>query len=211
MCVGDVNRVKSKALQKLMDLFGRMPSIGSRTAERMALHVARASEKEISDLLQAIQDVQSQVGYCKICFNISEGAHCAICDDPRRDQHYLCVVEQPTDLVSIERSSVFKGLYHVLQGSFSPLDGIGPGDLQIGTLMQRLRNEHCDVREVILATNPTASGEATALYLTKAIRSQCPNIVVSRIGYGVAVGSDIAYVDKSTLARSLQSRTVVSD
>ncbi len=197
--------MKSPSLQKLIDCFAKMPSIGSRTSERMALYVTRAKKEDIQILLKAIQNVCDQVKQCKICHHLSEQEVCSICSNSQRDSQVICVVEQSGDLMAIEKTDSFKGVYHVLEGILSPLDGVGPSDINVGTLMNRLKNNQ--VKEVIIATNPTSNGEATASYVFKAVKSLAKEIRVSRIGFGVAIGSELSYVDKFTMARSLELRT----
>ena len=198
--------MKSKSLQCLSDLLSRMPTIGARTADRMAYYIARAPEDDMDRLVGAIHNVRAKVRYCKICSHMADADVCLICEDHKRDKEVICVVEQSSDLLSIEKAGSFSGVYHVLKGVFSPLDGIGPKDLEVGSLMHRLRTAKEPIKEVILATSPTANGESTAFYLTKAVRSLNQEIRVSRIGFGVAVGSDLSYVDKFTLSHSLESR-----
>ena len=197
--------MKLRSVQNLIQIFSKMPAIGSKTAERMALYVSRANAEEVRMLLKAIQDVSESVQMCKRCHFLSEGELCTICSNDQRNGKSICVVEHNEDVLSIEKTQAFQGVYHVLGGVFSPLDGIGPSDINVGSLMNRLRNY--DVSEVIIATNPTANGEITSSYIVKAVQSLDKSICVSRIGLGVAMGSELAYVDKLTMSRSLESRT----
>lgn len=197
--------MKSKSLQTLMEQLAKLPSIGSRTAERLALHIAKAKPEDVESLMRAIQSVRESIKQCKRCHFMAEADLCAICANEQRNQTQICVVENNADLMAIEKTKTYQGTYHVLEGVFAPLDGVGPSDINIGSMMNRLKNQ--DIREVIIATNPTANGEATANYIAKAIHSLGKSIDVSRIGFGVALGSELSYVDKFTMARSLEART----
>ncbi len=194
------------SIQRLIDEFSKMPTIGLRTAERLAYYIARLPETESVALLKTIQDVQQHITYCRSCFNIAKDKLCTICSDQTRDHSVVCVVEQQLDIEAIENTNSYKGLYHVLLGALSPLDGITPSKLKIGELLNKIKHQHHNISEVILATNPDANGEATALYLTKAL-SQVDGLRVSRIGFGMAMGSKLNFVDKSTLFRALENRT----
>ena len=200
--------MKSSYLKQLADAFSRMPSIGTRTAERMALYVARVRKQDIETLIQAIRNVKDNVVYCQQCQNISEETLCSICADHSRNSHSLCVVEQASDVIAIEKTGVFRGKYHVLHGSFSTMDGIGPKQIKMGELSQRIKDA-TELKEVIIATNPNVNGEATAMYITKLVKSVNPQIKTTRIGFGLAIGSDIAYVDKATMQKSLETRSVL--
>jgi recombination protein RecR len=195
-------------IQNLIQQFQKMPSIGSRTAERLAYYMVKSSKKEINTFVRAINAVKSNIHTCLECNNFCENDVCEICKDKKtRDLRTLCVVEQPYDIMSIEKTKTHKGLYHVLLGVLSPLDGIGPNDIKIGHLLKRLKDSKSKIKEVIIATNPNANGESTAAYLIKAIAPL--KIKVSRIGFGVAVGSDLSYTDKSTLLRAFEARRSV--
>lgn len=192
----------SPSLGRLIDELVKLPGIGRKTAQRLAYHLLRANKDEALALSQAIVDLKERVGFCRQCFNAAEGELCEICRDSRRDRSLLCVVEEPSDLLAVERTSEYRGLYHVLQGHLSPLDGIGPENLRIRELLARA--EPATVREVILATNPNAEGEATAMYLTQLIKPR--GIRITRIARGLPVGSDLDLSDEVTLARALEGR-----
>jgi len=189
-------------LARLVDELARLPTVGPKTAQRLAFHILRMPEEEVRQLAQAILDARARMRSCSICFNLTDVDPCAICTSPTRDPSVLCVVEDPRDVLAMERTREFKGRYHVLQGAISPLDGIGPEDLRIRELLQRL--EGGEVREVIIATNPRVEGDATAIYLTRLIRPL--GIKVTRIAHGLPVGGDIEYADEVTLAKALEGR-----
>ena len=202
--------LSSRFLENLIDEFARLPSIGRKTAQRLALHVLKAPREEAARLAEAILLVKDRVGFCSLCGNYAEQDPCPLCSDPRRDHGLLCVVEQPVDVLAIERTASFRGVYHVLRGVLSPLDGVGPDDLRVRELLVRLNGKasegapHAEAREVILATNPTVNGEATAMYLQKLLAPL--GMRVTRIARGVPVGSDLEYSDVVTLARALEGR-----
>lgn len=192
------------AVERLITELTKLPGIGPRTAQRLAFHILRLKPEEALPLAAAIVEVKEKIGFCQRCFNLAEGELCEICTDPRRDQSVICVVEQPADIVPIERTHEYRGLYHVLGGALSPIDGIEPSDLHIAELVRR-----CDetVHEVILATNPTMTGEATALYITDLLPT---HVRVSRLASGLPVGGDLEYADELTLGRALSGRHEVS-
>ena len=195
---------------RLIEAFSRLPGIGPKTAQRLTYHLLRAPEGEARILAAALVDVRDKVVFCERCFNISDAPLCPICRDPGRDVSRLCVVEEPLDVLALERTSEFKGLYHVLHGAISPIDGIGPDRLKIRELLVRADEAKRDgepLAEVILATNPTLEGEATAMYLAERIESAVG--VVSRIARGLPVGGDLEYADEVTLIRALQGRRAV--
>jgi recombination protein RecR len=196
----------SRFLENLIDELARLPSIGRKTAQRLALHLLKAPREEAARLSEAILLVKDRVGFCSLCGNYAEQDPCPLCTDPRRDHGLLCVVEQPVDVLAIERTASFRGVYHVLRGVLSPLDGTGPEDLRVRELLQRLNGgaPETSVREIILATNPTVNGEATAMYLQKLLAPL--GAKVTRIARGVPVGSDLEYSDIVTLARALEGR-----
>jgi recombination protein RecR len=204
--------LSSRFLENLIDEFARLPSIGRKTAQRLALHVLKAPREEAARLAEAILLVKDRVGFCSLCGNYAEQDPCPLCADPRRDHRLVCVVEQPVDVLAIERTASFRGVYHVLRGVLSPLDGTGPEDLRVRELLGRLNGAGAahegtpggEVREVILATNPTVNGEATAMYLQKLLTPL--GVKVTRIARGVPVGSDLEYSDVVTLARALEGR-----
>jgi recombination protein RecR len=195
---------------KLIEAFARLPGIGPKTAQRLTYHLLRAPDAEARALAAALVAVRDQVVFCSTCFNISERDECAICADPGRDQTRLCVVEEPLDVLALERTGEFKGRYHVLHGAISPIDGIGPDRLKIRELLERADAASRDgarFEEVILATNPTLEGEATAMYLAERLEPVVG--VVSRIARGLPVGGDLEYADEVTLIRALQGRRAV--
>jgi recombination protein RecR len=202
--------LSSRFLENLIDELARLPSIGRKTAQRLALHILKAPREEAARLSEAILLVKDRVGFCSLCGNYAEQDPCPLCADPRRDHALLCVVEQPVDVLAIERTASFRGVYHVLRGVLSPLDGTGPEDLRVRELLERLNGRVADggaggpAREVILATNPTVNGEATAMYLQKLLTPL--GVKVTRIARGVPVGSDLEYSDIVTLARALEGR-----
>jgi recombination protein RecR len=202
--------LSSRFLENLIDEFARLPSIGRKTAQRLALHVLKAPREEAARLAEAILLVKDRVGFCSLCGNYAEHDPCPLCADPRRDHGLVCVVEQPVDVLAIERTASYRGVYHVLRGVLSPLDGVGPDDLRVRELLLRLNGQaregvpHATAREVILATNPTVNGEATAMYLQKLLTPL--GVRVTRIARGVPVGSDLEYSDVVTLARALEGR-----
>jgi recombination protein RecR len=195
---------------RLIESFGRLPGIGPKTAQRLTYHLLRAPDAEARALAAALVDVRDKVVFCERCFNISDQELCAICRDPGRDQARLCVVEEPLDVLALERTAEFKGLYHVLHGAISPIDGIGPERLRIRELLARADQASRDgapFEEVIIATNPTLEGEATAMYLNERLESVVGS--VTRIARGLPVGGDLEYADEVTLIRALQGRRAV--
>ncbi len=195
---------------RLIESFARLPGIGPKTAQRLTFHLLRASDTEARTLAAALIAVRDQVVFCDRCFNISDAPLCPICRDPARDQTRLCVVEEPLDVLALERTGEFKGLYHVLHGAISPIDGIGPDRLRIRELLERAdasAREGSPLVEVIMATNPTLEGEATAMYLAERLEPVVG--VVSRIARGLPVGGDLEYADEVTLIRALQGRRAV--
>jgi recombination protein RecR len=195
---------------RLIESFSRLPGIGPKRAQRLTYHLLRAPETEARTLAAALVDVRDKVVFCDRCFNISDEPLCPICRDPARDGSRLCVVEEPLDVLALERTSEFKGLYHVLHGAISPIDGIGPDRLKIRELLGRADEAHRNgepFSEVILATNPTLEGEATAMYLAERLENVVG--VVSRIARGLPVGGDLEYADEVTLIRALQGRRAV--
>ena len=191
----------SPAVDNLVAQLTRLPGIGTRTAQRLTFHLLRASKDEALALAQAIEEVKERVRFCRECGNLTEDEVCAICLDARRDRTIVCVIEQPVDLLSIERTAEYRGLYHVLGGALSPIDGVDPGDLRIDELFARV--ERNGIEEVVLATNPTMTGEATAGYLADRLRGR---VRVTRLASGLPVGSDLEYADEVTLGRALVGR-----
>jgi recombination protein RecR len=191
-------------LQRLITELSKLPGVGGRTAQRLAFHVLRASEDDAFALAEAIREVKLKIGFCEICFNLAEGSLCRICEDSRRDGELICVVEEPVDVISIERTHEFSGRYHVLGGALSPIDGIDPEDLKIDELYARVRTG--EVREVVVATNPTTTGEATAMHIADGIRAVAPDVTVTRLASGLPVGADLEYADELTLGRAFSGR-----
>jgi len=196
----------SPSLERLIELISKLPGLGRKSAARLALHILRHSEEEAETLAQAILDVKHRVHLCRVCSNFTESDICVICADPKRDHSIICVVETPSDVMRLEKSGAYRGLYHVLGGTLSPLDGIGPDDLRVAELLRRA--EDGGIHEIILATNPTTDGDATALYLLRALKTN--GLAVSRIARGVPIGAELEHVDEVTLASALTSRTRMS-
>jgi recombination protein RecR len=195
--------MSSGVVQTLIDELGRLPGIGPKSAQRIAFHLIKMAEPDALRLSDAIVDAKTKVVFCQRCWNLAEAALCSICADDRRDDHVLCVVEEPRDVVAIERTGDFRGRYHVLHGAMSPMDGIGPEQLKIRELLVRLGDE--PISEVILCTNPNLEGEATALFLARSLKV-IPDLVVTRLASGLPVGGDLEYVDEVTLGRALSGR-----
>ncbi|MCL6640366.1 MAG: recombination mediator RecR [Candidatus Rokubacteria bacterium] len=189
-------------LARLIDELSKMPTVGPKTAQRLAFHILRLPPEEARALAEAIVDVKARMRYCSVCFTITDVDPCATCADPARRDDVLCVVEDPRDVLALERTREFRGRYHVLHGAISPLDGIGPDDLKIAELLARVRDGA--VREVIVATNPRVEGEATAIYLARLLKPL--GLRVTRIAHGLPVGGDLEYADEVTLARALEGR-----
>jgi recombination protein RecR len=191
-------------VNRLITELARLPGIGQRTAQRLAFHVLGVPREEALALADAIREVKETVGHCEVCFNLATEATCRICQDERRDEGLICVVEQPSDVISVERTNEFRGGYHVLGGALSPIDGVDPEDLHIAELLGRASSN--GVREVVVATNATTTGEATALYIADALRERAPGVTVTRLASGLPVGSDVEYSDEITLGRALRAR-----
>ncbi len=195
-------RYSAKSLETLIEEFARLPGIGKKSAQRMAFHVLRRPAEEVLPLADAIRDVKDRVTECTVCGNISEGEVCLICSDEKRDRRVLCVVENPVDVVMIERTGAYRGLYHVLGGAISPLDGIGPDEIRAAGLMERIRGG--GIGEVILATSASSQGEATAHYLAQLLAPA--GVRVSRIARGIPMGSDLEFSDQVTLQKAIEGR-----
>ena len=190
------------ALERLTEQFARLPGIGGKTAQRLAFHVLSLPKEEAADFAQAILDARENVHTCRVCQNLTDRELCPICDDPQRDQSLICVVAEPRDVIAMERSREFNGVYHVLHGVISPLNHVGPDNLRIRELLDRVAVG--TVREVIMATNPDTEGEATAMYLSRLLRPL--EVKVTRLAYGIPVGSQLEYADEITLLRALEGR-----
>lgn len=194
-----------KPLNNVYDQLRRLPGVGSKSALRIAYHIIDMSEEDVRRLADTLVQAKREIHFCRICHNLTDGDVCAVCGDPKRDRSIVCVVEQPQDAMAMERSHGYTGVYHILHGCLSPLDGIGPEDLTIRELMQRI--DAGGIKEIILATNSNVEGEATAGYLTHLLRTK--EVVISRIAHGLPIGSDLEYVDELTLAKALENRTRV--
>ncbi|HYM57005.1 MAG TPA: recombination mediator RecR [Solirubrobacteraceae bacterium] len=193
-------------LQRLVTELGKLPGIGNRTAQRLAFHLLRATPQDASALADAIREVKERITLCEVCFNLAEGPRCTICADERRDRALICVVEDPGDVIPVERTHEYRGRYHVLGGALSPIDGVEPDDLKIAQLYARVQAADPPVREVVLATNPTTTGEATALHIADGLRERAPGVTVTRLASGLPVGGDLEYADEVTLGRALAGR-----
>jgi recombination protein RecR len=216
-------------IQRLVTELSKLPGIGNRTAQRLAFHILRASDEDALGLAEAIKEVKEKVGLCEVCFNLADEPRCRICQDTRRDVSLICVVEEPGDVIPMERTHEYHGLYHVLGGALSPIDGVEPEDLKIAELYARVEGAggpRADmgqagasgadagqagasgggVREVVLATNPTTTGEATALHLADELRTRAPGLTITRLASGLPVGSDLEYADEVTLGKALAGR-----
>jgi recombination protein RecR len=202
--------VLAPPLQRLVTELSRLPGIGNRTAQRLAFHVLRAPAEEAGALADAIREVKEKITLCEVCFNLAEGPRCVICEDPRRDEGLICVVEEPADVIPMERTHEYRGRYHVLGGALSPIDGVEPEDLKLAELYGRVERAAADgltpVREVILATNPTTTGEATALHIADGLRRRAPEVAVTRLASGLPVGADLEYADEVTLGKAFAGR-----
>ena len=211
-------------VQRLITELGKLPGIGGRTAQRLAFHLLRASDEDALALAEAIREMKERIGLCEICFNLADGPRCRICSDERRDGSIVCVVEEPSDIIPVERTHEFHGRYHVLGGALSPIDGVDPEDLRIAELFARVAGSHppppgpsgaeepppAPIREVVLATNPTTTGEATALHIADQLRERSPDVTVTRLASGLPVGADLEYADELTLGRAFAGRRRLS-
>jgi recombination protein RecR len=191
-------------VQRLITELGKLPGVGARTAQRLAFHILRTDPEDANALADAIREVKERIRLCEVCFNLADGPRCRICQDERRDASLICVVEEPGDVIPIERTHEYYGRYHVLGGALSPIDGVDPDDLKIAELYARV--DAGGIAEVVLATNPTTTGEATALHIADALRDRAPDVVVTRLASGLPVGGDLEYADEVTLGRALAGR-----
>jgi recombination protein RecR len=191
-------------IERLVSEFSKLPGIGRRTAQRLAFHILRSEDADATALAEAIREVKEKVGLCELCFNLAEGPRCDVCEDSRRDRSVICVVEQPADVIPIERTHEYRGLYHVLGGALSPIDGIDPEDLRIAELVERA--DAAEVTEVVLATNPTTTGEATAHHVADLLRGR---VTITRLASGLPVGADLEHADEVTLGRAFAGRQSV--
>jgi recombination protein RecR len=199
--------VYAPPVQRLITELSKLPGIGGRTAQRLTFHLLRSSDEDALALADAIREVKERIGLCEVCFNLADGPRCRICEDQRRDPELICVVEEPSDVISIERTHEFRGRYHVLGGALSPIDGVDPEDLKLAELYDRVAGS--EISEVVIATNPTTTGEATALHIAAALRERTPDVSVTRLASGLPVGADLEYADELTLGRALAGRRAV--
>lgn len=194
----------SHSVASLIEEFSRLPGIGKKTAQRLAFHVISMNERDANNLAKAIVDVKQNIKYCNICSNLTDKDVCNICSSKKRDASIICVVADPRDVIAIEKTKEFTGLYHVLHGSISPMEGVGPEDIKIKELLLRIQTSSEEVKEIILATSPTIEGEATAMYISKLIKPL--GIKTTRIAYGIPIGGDLEYADELTLSKALEGR-----
>ncbi|MCX5777545.1 MAG: recombination mediator RecR [Candidatus Firestonebacteria bacterium] len=197
-----MERYNAGALENLINELGKLPGIGPKSAQRLAYHILKSSKEDVSNFAKAMAEVKEKVRYCSKCFNITESDPCNVCSSTKRNKNIICIVEEPLDIMSLEKTGSFRGVYHVLMGSISPLDGIGPEDLKIKELLRRIEPEK--ITEVIIATNPDVEGEATALFLSKILKPL--GVKVYRLALGIPMGASIEYTDEVTLARALEGK-----
>ncbi len=203
-----MNTSYAPPVQRLVTELSKLPGVGSRTAQRLAFHILRASGEDAAALADAIREVKEKIGLCEVCFNLTDEARCRICQDTRRDHGLICVVEEPSDVIPMERTHEYHGVYHVLGGALSPIDGVDPEDLKLAELFARVAPGGT-VTEVVLATNPTTTGEATALHVADELRTRAPEVKVTRLASGLPVGSDLEYADEVTLGKAFAGRRAV--
>lgn len=193
-----------KSVTRVVESFERLPGIGPKTAQRLAFYLLHVPEDEIKRFADSLTDLKSHTVLCSVCKNVTEADPCSVCSDPRRDHTMICLVEQPTDVLSIERTGAFHGVYHVLHGSIDPLNNIGPDEIYLSDLLKRIKNQTETVTELIFAMNPTMEGEATAMYIQKQLTGT--DIKITRLAHGIPIGGDIEYADEVTLKRALEGR-----
>ena len=191
----------SPSIEKLIESFERLPSIGHKTAARLAFHMLNASEEETNEFINSIQNAKKNLKYCSKCYNISDTDPCPICSNSKRDENVICVVEDVRDIIAIEKTHEYKGVYHVLHGSISPMNGVGPDDIKLKELLARINS---NIKEVIIATNPRVEGEATAMYISKLLKPL--GVKTTRIAHGIPIGGDLEYTDEITLSKALEGR-----
>lgn len=200
-----------KAIQNLIESFERLPGIGPKTAQRLTFYLLHVPQLELDRFAQALQNLKKETVLCSVCFTIGEEDPCSICSDPERDSSIICVVEHPLDVLALEKNGKYQGLYHVLHGKIDPLNNIGPDEIYIEQLISKLKRQNSKAKEVILATNPTMEGEATAMYIAKQLRGQSTinnqQLTITRIGRGLPVGADLEYADEVTLQRAMEGRS----
>lgn len=192
----------TQSFSKLIDVFRKMPGVGSKSAVRMAYHILAMPDEEVEQMIGIIKNAKEKIGYCSLCYNTTESDPCEICSNPKRDTSIICVVEQPKDVVALEKTSEYHGTYHVLHGCISPMDNVGPEDIKIKELLGRISSG--EVKEVIMAISPSIEGEATTMYISRLIKPF--DIKVTRIAYGIPVGGDLEYADRVTLAKAIEGR-----
>jgi recombination protein RecR len=196
-----------KAITQVIESFERLPGVGPKTAERLTFYLLHVPQGELDRFAKSVQNLRIGTITCSVCFNVGETDPCDICQDPRRDHSMVCIVEQPLDVIALEKSRKFHGAYHVLHGKIDPLNNIGPDELRIHELLDRIRNNDGRIKEIILATNPTMEGEATAMFLAKQVKAIDPDVKITRIGRGLPIGSDLEYADPTTLERAMEGRS----
>lgn len=196
-----------KAIQNLIEAFERLPGIGPKTAQRLTFYLLHVPQGELDMFASSVKDLKTQTVTCSACFLVGENDPCEICSDSQRDTSTICVVEQPLDVLALEKGGRYKGLYHVLHGKIDPLNNIGPDEIFIKQLIDRIRNQELGIREVILATNPTMEGEATAMYIAKQLKALSSKLKITRIGRGLPTGADLEYADELTLQRAMEGRS----
>ncbi len=195
-----------KAVQNLIESFERLPGIGPKTAQRLTFYLLHVPQTELDRFAASLSQLRKNTITCSICFSVGEDNPCDICTDIKRDKSIICVVEQPLDILALERSGIYKGVYHVLHGKIDPLNNIGPEEIRIGELVRRITNYDLPITEVILSTNPTMEGEATAMYIAKQLKTKNENLKITRIGRGLPTGADLEYADPMTLTRAMEGR-----
>lgn len=195
-----------KALSRLIESFEKLPGIGPKTATRLAFYLLHVPAEELERFADHLRALKASTVLCSLCKNVAEEDPCGICSDPSRDQTIVCVVESPVDVLSIEKTGKYKGLYHVLHGAIDPLNNIGPDEIYIADLLKRIKNQELRIKEIILATNPNMEGEATAMYVTKQLKAQNAKLKITRLAHGLPMGADIEYADEVTLTRALEGR-----
>lgn len=198
-----------RAIQHLIESFEKLPGIGPKSAQRLTFYLLHVPQVTLDEFANALQNLKKGTVFCSLCFNVDETDPCSVCSDPIRDKSVICVVEEPLDVLALEKSGTYKGLYHVLHGKIDPLNNIGPEEIYVNQLFRRIKNDGLVIQEVILATNPTMEGEATAMFINKQLKLQNASLKVSRIGRGLPVGADIEYADDITLQRAMEGRQEV--
>ncbi len=198
-----------KAIQNLIDSFERLPGVGPKSAQRLTFYLLHVPQHELDRFAESVKNLKTQTVLCSVCYTVDETDPCSICSDQKRDNAVICVVEQPLDVLALERSGKYHGLYHVLHGKIDPLNNIGPDEIYIHQLLDRVRN-NSEISEIIIATNPTMEGEATAMYLSKQLKAKSEKLKITRIGRGLPTGADLEYADSSTLDRAMEGRSEYS-